>query len=127
MKKVVITHKKDDAPYTPRVPGGVDSYREETGGRDRLTPFFPDTKLNDLVSRIRTVPHFFDKETLVEVCSPEVAVAAAFLLPPPASGLSIVLYPGVTARLSSSFAKRHQPHGRCDYRDNCTPEKAGIP
>jgi len=78
MKKVLITLKKDDAPNITQLLGGAYSYREEIDDRVRFTLVVPDTKLDDLVSRIRTVLDFVDKETLVEVYSPDFTIFPAF-------------------------------------------------
>jgi uncharacterized hydrophobic protein (TIGR00341 family) len=78
MKKIIITLKKDDTPNITQIIGNIYFYREEIDDRVRFTLIIPDNELDDLISRIRTVLGFVDKETLVEVYSPDFTIFPMF-------------------------------------------------
>jgi uncharacterized hydrophobic protein (TIGR00341 family) len=74
MKKIIVTAKKEEAPNIPQVLGNVFFYREELGNLTRFTIIIPDNELDGIISNLHQSLQFMDKNTLVEVYSPDFVI-----------------------------------------------------
>ena len=74
MKKIIVTAKKEEAPNIPQVLGNVFFYREELGNLTRFTIVIPDNELDGIISNLHQSLQFMDKNTLVEVYSPDFVI-----------------------------------------------------
>lgn len=74
MKKILITVGNEDAANIPQLVKGYFHLREELGEKTRFTIVVPDQDLDEVVAKIRVILGYMDKNTLVEVYSPDFTI-----------------------------------------------------
>ncbi|OPX71734.1 MAG: hypothetical protein A4E39_01903 [Methanoregulaceae archaeon PtaB.Bin152] len=74
MKKILITVGNEDAANIPQLVKGYFHLREELGEKTRFTIVVPDQDLDEVVEKIRVILGYMDKNTLVEVYSPDFTI-----------------------------------------------------
>jgi len=74
MKKIVITTWTDEAPNISQLVRGHFHLREDIGNKTRFTMMVPAHDLEGMVSKIRVAMGYMDKNTLVEVYSPDFTI-----------------------------------------------------
>lgn len=74
MKKILITVGHEDAANIPQVLGGHFHTREEIGEKTRFSIVVPDEDLDEMVEKIRIILGYMDKNSLVEVYSPDFTI-----------------------------------------------------
>ncbi len=74
MKKILITVGNIDAANLPQLGRGYFSLREELGEKTRFTIMVPDQDLDEVVARIRVALGYMDRNSLVEVYSPDFTI-----------------------------------------------------
>jgi len=78
LKKILITVGNEDAANIPQILKGYFHLREDFGDRTRFTIMVPDRDLDEVVAKIRVILGYIDKNTLVEVYSPDFTIYPLF-------------------------------------------------
>ncbi|MCU0631424.1 MAG: TIGR00341 family protein [Methanolinea sp.] len=78
MKKILITAQNEDAPNLSQVVQGHFHLREVIGEKTLFTMMVEDKELNEVVAKIRVTLGYMDKNTLVEVYSPDFTIYPLF-------------------------------------------------